>query len=161
MITLNDQVEEYAAQLRKGDIQCAYRGILKFMSELKAYLENKYPAHSISSLYIGYMDMTYFAFTPSALKDEKLKIAIVFLHEKCKFEAWLAGANRKIQAETAARLKYKDLGVYTLSPACPGVDSIIETALSEQPNFDDPIGLISRIEEKTLRFIDDILPLLQ
>lgn len=160
-MALNDDMKEYAAQLRLGHIQRAYRGILSFMSDLKGYMESKYPAYSVGSLYCGYMDMTYFAFTPPSLKDRKLKIAIVFLHETCRFDIWLAAANRKMQADTIALLTTRDLGAFRLSSVGPGVDSIIEASLVEQPDFDDAPTLKSKVEEGTLRFIDDILPLLQ
>lgn len=39
------------------------------MSDLKAYLERQYSEYSASALYFGYMDMTYFVFTPSSLKN--------------------------------------------------------------------------------------------
>ncbi len=160
-MSLNDDMKVYASQLRLGNIQRAYRGVLSFMSDLKAYMEGKYPAYSVGSLYCGYMDMTYFAFTPPSLKDRKLKIAIVFLHETCRFDIWLAAANRKTQADTIALLATRDLGAFRLSSIGPGVDSIIEASLVEQPDFNDTAALKSNIEEATLRFIGDILPFLQ
>ncbi|MFZ2378621.1 MAG: hypothetical protein WAW74_04525 [Trichococcus flocculiformis] len=88
MESINECVKEYASQLSKGHIQKAYKGILTFMSELRSYLGNKYPDYTVGSLYFGYMDMTYFAFTPADLKNKKLKIAVVYLHEKGVFEVW-------------------------------------------------------------------------
>jgi len=41
---------------------------MTFMSELRSYLESKYPDYTAGNLYFGYMDMTYFAFTPADLK---------------------------------------------------------------------------------------------
>lgn len=70
---------------------------MKFISGLKNYMENNYPEYASSALYFGYMDMTYFAFTPLELKKKNLKVAVVYLHEQNKFEAWLGGGNRKIQ----------------------------------------------------------------
>src|SRR6056297_1596371 len=99
MESLNEYIKEYKTQLSKGNIQKAYRGIMIFMSGLKTDLEKNYLDYIVSSLYFGYMDMNYFAFTPSGLKDKKLKIAIVFLHEQGRFEAWLGGSNRKVQSE--------------------------------------------------------------
>jgi len=96
MESLNEYIKKYKIQLSKGIIQKAYRGIMIFMSGLKNDLEKNYPDFIVSSLYFGYMDMTYFAFTPSDLKNKKLKIAIVFLHEQERFEAWLGGSNRKV-----------------------------------------------------------------
>ena len=67
---------------------------MTFISGLKTDLEKNYPNYVVSSLYLGYMDMTYFAFRPSDLKNKKLKIALVFLHEQGRFEAWLGGSNK-------------------------------------------------------------------
>ncbi len=92
---LDRLVREYTVQLGKGRIQRAYKGILSFLSGLGAYLKDKYPDHSLSALYPGYMDMSYFAFTPPYLRDKRLKIAVVYLHEDNRIEAWLGGVNRK------------------------------------------------------------------
>ena len=86
----------------------------------------------------------------------KLKIAIVFLHEECKFEAWLAGSNRKIQAEYIALLSHKNMGRYDLSKISPGVDSIIESLIIKQPDFDNPAELKKQIELSILEFAEDI-----
>lgn len=160
MESLNREIKEYQRQLSKGHIQKAYTGIMAFMSSLKSYLHDKYPDHFTSSLYFGYMDMTYFAFTPRHLKEKKLKIAIIFLHEPCRFDAWLAGANRKIQSKIIDQLKNQNIGDYKLSNVNPGVDSIIETVLVEQPDFDMPDMLTHQIERKTLDFIDAMTALL-
>ena len=130
------------------------------MSDLRAYLESKYPDYTASALHFGYMDMTYFAFTPSALKNIKLKIAIVFLHEECKFELWLAGNNRQIQADYIELLSHKNIGRYALSQMHPGVDSIIASLIVEQPDFDNPDELKKQIEVKTIEFAKDITSML-
>jgi len=156
MGALDDNIREYTFQLNKGIIQKAYKAIINFMSELKAYLESRHPDYNTSSIYFGYMDMTYFAFTPVNLKNNKLKIAIVFLHEECKFEVWLAGNNRKIQGEYIEMLRHKDIGRYTLSQVHPGVDSIIESSILEHPDFGDSFEMKKQIETKVIEFIEDI-----
>ncbi len=156
MHSLNQHILEYQRQLHKGDIQKAYKGIMTFMAGLKSHLKKEHPDNITSALYFGYMDMTYFAFTPPSLKAKKLKIAIVYLHEQGRFEAWLGGNNRKIQAEFIENLGEKDIGKYHLSKATPGVDSIIEAILVEEPNFDHPEELKKRIEKKTINFINDM-----
>lgn len=133
---------------------------MAFMSTLKSYLENNYPEHYISALYFGYMDMTYFAFTPPEIKNKGLKIAIVYLHEEGRFEAWLGGNNRKIQADYIEKFSTKDIDKYQLSEIGPGVDSIIESILVKEPNFDDLEGLKDQIETGTIAFIDDMILLL-
>lgn len=160
MESLNNIVQEYSKQLSKGQIQKAYRGIMSFMSGLKPHLERHYPNCSFSALYFGYMDMTYFAFTPPDLKDKKLKIAIVYLHKEGRFDIWLGGSNRKVQAAFIERLSQKDIGTYQLSQVKPGVDSIIESILVEQPDFDKLENLKTQIEIKTIEFINDMITLM-
>jgi len=161
MNSLDKFIQEYRLQLSKGYIQKAYKGIMTFMSDLKSYLEKNYPDHFTSALYFGYMDMTYFTFTPHSLKTKKLKIAIVYLHEGGRFEAWLGGNNRKIQAEVIEQLSEKALGTYRLSKPAPGVDSIIETALVDDPDFDKLEELKIQIEKNTIEFINDMTAILE
>jgi hypothetical protein len=131
------------------------------MSGLKSHLEKDYPDYYTSALYFGYMDMSYFAFTPPDLKEKKLKVAIVYLHEGGRFEAWLGGNNRKIQAEFIERLSEKTLGKYRLSKPASGVDSIIESVLVEDPDFDKLEVLKMQIEKKTIKFINDMTDILE
>ena len=161
MPSINELVQEYTQQLSKGAIQKAYRGIMAFMSDLRSDLMRKHTDFSVTGLYFGYMDMTYFAFTPADLKALKLKVAIVYLHEENSFEVWLGGANRQVQAKYIQLLGGKDLGGYSLSKVEPGVDAIIATEIIKRPDFDDADGLKNRIEESTLVFIKDMELLLR
>ena len=154
MKDINQAVEEYTGLLRTGRIRQAYRGIMSFMSGLKTRMEGRHPDLAFSALYPGYMDMTYFACTPTSLKEKGLKIAIVYLHEENRFELWLSGSNRKIQAEYISLLQTRDVGRYKLSQSMPGVDSILETRLPDQPDFDHAGELMERIERETLRFME-------
>lgn len=160
MDTLAEHIQEYRHQLSKGIIQTAYKGIMAFMSDLKSFLENDHPDCFTSALYYGYMDMTYFAFTPPVLRQKRLKIAIVYLHEQGHFEVWLGGSNRKIQAEYIDQLSCRNPGRYQLSQVHPGVDSIIESMIVDQPDFDKLEALKVLIEKKTIEFTQDMIALL-
>lgn len=160
MDSLNDAIQAYTNLLRKGQIQKAYRGILGWMADLRGDLEENHPEDMISALYTGTMDMTYFAMTPAALKGKGLKIAIVYLHQEGRFEVWLCGSNRRIQAEYLEKLGGKDLGSYALSQPGPGVDAIIANVLEEDPDFDHPEALKRQIEKRTLEFTQDVLSIL-
>lgn len=159
--TTDSPIAEYTAQLENGQIQKAYRGIMDFMGRLRTSLAGRYPDHTVSGVYPGYMDMTYFAFTPAGLKNRQLKIAVVYLHEQGRFEAWLSGANRNVQAEYIAYFTGRDTGGFRLSRVSPGVDSILECVLAEQPDFDSPGQLAALLEEKTLAFIRGVESLLE
>ena len=96
MKTLNELIEEYTHHLQQGEIQIAYKGILEFLGKLRAEFIKKYPHYDVSSIYQGYMDMSYFSLNTKSLKDKGLKIAIVYLHDKGDFEVWLSARNRDI-----------------------------------------------------------------
>ena len=104
--------------------------------------------------------MTYFDFTPPVLRERKQKTAIVYLHEHGRFDAWLVGNNRNIQAAVIDQLSQKNIGCYQLSQVHPGVDSIIETILIKQPDFDKPENLKTEIEIKTIEYIKNTINIL-
>ncbi len=160
MESLNDCIKEYTVQLQKGQIQKAYKGIMSFMSELKNDMQSKYPAYVSSALYFGYMDMTYFAFTPFTLKKRKFKIAVVYLHEENKLEVWLGGSNRRIQAEYIALLQNKDIGDYALSQMKPGLDSIVAWTLVHQPDFDQADEVKEIVERNVIAFANRMVSIL-
>ena len=61
MKTLNELIEEYTHHLQQGKIQIAYKGILEFLGKLRAEFIKKHPHYDTSSIYQGYMDMSYFS----------------------------------------------------------------------------------------------------
>jgi len=157
MESLNDYITEYQKQLEKGDIKKAYKGLMDFIMNLRIHFKNKYPDFLVSgSIYYGYMDMTYFAFTPEILNKKKLKVAIVFVHEKVRFEVWLAAKNKKIQAEYWKLFKASGWNKYHIPSTIKDVDSIIEYVLVDQPDFNDLNALTEQIEYETLKFIKDV-----
>lgn len=157
MKPFNDNVLAYTEGLKDGKIQRAYRGIMEFMSSLRSRLEVTHPDYVVSAMYAGYMDMTYFAFTPSVLKEKRLKIAIVYLHPDHRFEVWLGAINRNVQKETFRQLKGKDLLGYKVGEIKPGEDAILSSILVDHPDFDAKEMLESLIEEGTLKFIQDVV----
>ena len=77
----HEYMQEYRKQLQRGYIQEAYKGLMGYIMDLRVYFKNKYPEYSVSGIYQGYMDMTYFSFSPESIKSRKLKIAIVLIYE--------------------------------------------------------------------------------
>lgn len=156
MGSFNEYMQEYRKQLEKGCIQKAYGGLMGYIMDLRIYFKNKYPQYFVSSIYQGYMDMTYFSFSPESLKSRKLKIAIVFIHETFKFEVWLAGYNKKVQNKYWELFKEMDWHKYHISPTTKGVDSVMEHILVNDPDFSDLDNLTKQIEAGTLEFINDV-----
>ena len=157
MSLLAEFIDEYRRQLKKGTIQVAYRGLMDYIMGLRAYFEKKYPEYSVSgSIYPGYMDMTYFSFFPDSLKARGLKVGIIFIHQTFRFEVWLFGYNKKIQANYWKLFRETGFGNYRVPPTITGVDSIVESCLVENPDFGDLEVLNKRIEVGTLKFIEDV-----
>jgi hypothetical protein len=157
MKTFHEYMNEYKKQLEKGNIKKAYQGLMEYIRNLRSYLKNKYPDYSVSgSIYYGYMDMTYFSFIPESLKRQNLKIAIVFIHDTCRFEVWLAGYNRSVQTKYVRLFKESKLSKYPIAPMGSNSDFIIRHILVDDPEFSNLDMLTEQIEIRTLDFIGDI-----
>ncbi len=150
-------IPEYKKQLEKGYVKKAYKGLMEYILQLKAHFGNSYPDYFVSgSPYFGYMDMTYFSFSPQSLKSLKLRIAIVFVHETCRFEVWLAGFNKQVQTKYWKLFRKSNWNKYHLPATTKGVDSIVEYVIAEEPDFKDLNSLTQQIERGTIQFIKDI-----
>jgi len=158
MASFQKSIKEYRKQLEQGAIQEAYRGLMDYMMSLRTHFMKKYPdAVEPGSIYYGYMDMTYFSVFPKSLKERKLKVPIVFLHEEFRFEVWLSGVNRRIQDECWKLIQESKWRKYKLvSQEGPLVDSILEDILVDNPDFSDLDALTRQIEQGTIKFIQDI-----
>ena len=157
MTPLSDLMAEYRRQLERGIVQEAYRGLMAYLSSLRSHIEARHPDCAVSgSLYLGTMDMTYFSVTPRSLADRRLKVAVVFLHEAFRFEVWLAGANKQVQAAFWKRFRASGWDRYRVVPATRGVDAIVEHVLADSPDFRDLDALTERVERGTFAFIADV-----
>jgi len=157
MPSFNENMNEYRKQLEKGAVQGAYKGLMEYIMSLRTQFNKKYPDYFVSgSIYYGYMDMTYFSFFPKSLKDRKLKIAIVFIHEAFRFEAWLAGNNKQVQSKYWKLFVESDWNDYHIVSTTKGVDSIVEYIVVGNPDFSDLDTLTNQIERGTLKFIKHV-----
>lgn len=157
MENFHEAMMEYKKQMAQGTILMAYRGLMAYLMELRTQLSSRYPDYVVSgSLYTGYMDMSYFSFTPKALAEQKLKIAIVFLHESCRFEVWLAAANKQVQTQTWKLIQESGWTKYPVVASTQRADAVIEHVLVAEPDFGDLPALTGQIERGTLKFIQDV-----
>jgi hypothetical protein len=157
MESLQRAMDEYQEQLKRGKIQVAYKGLMDYVMGLRTHFKKKFPELGVSgSIYYGYMDMTYFSIFPKKLKDRKLKIALVFLHEEFRFEVWLSGVNREVQTEYWQMVKDHGWDKYKLVSPGVWVDSILEHILVGDPDFSDLDALTQQIETGTVKFIQDV-----
>jgi hypothetical protein len=156
MKTLNELIEGYTQYLQQGEIQKAYKGILEFLGKLRAEFIKKYPHYDVSSIYQGYMDMSYFSLSTKSLRDKGLKIAIVYLHEKGDFEVWLSARNRDIAKSYLSLLNSNISGDVNVFHDTDNTDAIIECTLTNTPNFEDQSSLIDTIDQGVEKFVSAI-----
>jgi len=157
MPSFQDNMNEYRKQLEKGAIQKAYQGLMEYIMGLRSSFENKYPDYYVSgSVYFGYMDMTYFSFFPESLKLRRLKAGIVFVHSKFRFEVWLFGYNKSVQARYWKLFRESGWKKCHIAPTTRGVDYIIDHVLVDNPDFSDLDALTKQLERGALKFIEDV-----
>ncbi len=153
MKSLNKLISDYTKLLQSGELQLAYKGILDFMGKLRADFIKKYQQYDVSGIYQGYMDMSYFALSTSALKEKGLKIAIVYLHDKGTFEVWLSARNRDISKSLEPLFKGIVSDGLKFFHDETNLDAVIECTLSSAPDFDNQTELIMEIEAGVERFV--------
>ena len=156
MHPIQEDMAEFRGQLRHGSIQKAYHALLLYMTGLRTHFQKKYPDYTLSGLYQGYMDMTYFALFPPSLRNCDLKVAIVFNYDAFRFEAWLTGRNRGVQRQQWELFRGSQWPEYRVVTPGRGVDSILECELAKDLDFSDRDALTSSIEMATAAFIDDV-----
>jgi DNA gyrase inhibitor GyrI/AraC-like DNA-binding protein len=160
--SLNEYKKDYKLQIEIGNIPKAYKGLMGFMKNLRTYFINNYTVdYVIGSIYSGDMTITYFPFTPKTLKEQKLKIAIVFNHQKVRFEIWLAGQNKQIQKKYWEIFKGSDWNKYHIPSTIDDGFSIVDNVLIENPNFDNLEILTEQIETRAMEFIKEIKKVLE
>lgn len=158
MKKLNNYVAAYKEQLKKGDIQEAYSGLVKYVMKLKTALsKNLLESYSFGNLFQGYMDYTYFYYSNDFLQKRKLKLGLVLNHSKMQFEVWLLGQTIPIQEKYWQFFKATKWNKgRTTKPKY----SILEAVLVENPDFNDLDLLSEQIENKLViissRIVDDI-----
>jgi hypothetical protein len=151
-----DDIKEFRRLLARRSIQRAYRALLSYMKRLRAHFENNLADCVVSDLYQGYMDITHFAVFPSLLKQHNLKVAIVLNYDAFRFEAWLAGRNRKVQRQYWELFKGRPWPKYRVVTPAAGIDSILECDLIAGFDLDEPDALTSVIATGAVAFINDI-----
>ena len=156
MGTIQEDMYILRQQLQSGSIQRAYKVLLDYMMHLRTHFKSRYPGYSISGLYQGYLDMTYFAVFPPTLKPLDLKVAIVFNYEAFRFEIWLVARNRKLQRQYWELFQGSQWPMYKVVAPASGVDAIVEFDLSGEFDFEDLDGLTAMIDKATATFISDM-----
>jgi SAM-dependent methyltransferase len=154
--TANALVQRYTAQVQQSTIPIAYSIILNVLKTLHTTLETRFPEVTATSLYQGYMDMSYVGLVTPELKSHDLKLAIVYVHATGCFELWLAARNRTIQDQYREKLRGKVKAPFQLVEKEPVVDAIVQVMLDEHPNYDDQSALVATLCDRIVGFLGDI-----
>jgi hypothetical protein len=156
MEPFHEYIPEYQKQLKRGTVKAAYQGLMQYFEALRLHFKKNYPDYFLSDLTRGNMDYTYFYFFPKSLKTRQLKIVVFFSHADFRFEVWLAGYNKTVQAKYWKIFKAADWSKYPVASTIKGVDYIVAHVLVENPDFKDLDALTKQIESGTLKFISDV-----
>lgn len=155
MKDLNHYVDIYKEQLKKGHIQEAYVGLVKYVTRLGTTLsKNLSERYWFGNLFQGYMDYTYFYYSNDLLKKRKLKMGLVLNHTKMQFEIWLLGQTIPIQEKY---WQYFKTTKWNKDRTTKPQYSILETTLIEKPNFNDLDTLSKQIEDKLILITEEII----
>lgn len=138
-------VSIHTKNLQSGLQQRAYRLILSFFSDLQTQLQLCHPDAKVTSLYPGYLDMSYIAVVPKEFEQRGLKFAVVYIHRENAFEFWLAARNRALQDSWREKLRGKVQEPYLLVEKGKGVDAIVTAGLLGKPSFNDQTMLIKEL----------------
>jgi hypothetical protein len=160
MVPLGDDLAKLQSQLDEGALQRAYGSIIGYMSQLRSYFATRDGDRSVSALYQGCFDMTYFALFPRPLKSRGLKLAIVFDYESFAFEVWLAARNRDLQRQYWQLLRDNGWSGHRLVEPAAGIDAIVERDVAAGTSLAAPDVLTSRIEAAAQELLDDLLSFL-
>lgn len=153
--SLQFSIRQYQAALDDGHVQRAFRAIMGFMLNLRTQFIHNYPSgYASSGLHPGYMDITYFPFTPMTLKQQKLKVAIVFNHEELQFEVWLTGQNKALHKKYWDIFRASDWPKDNIAPTPEHM--ILREVVVPTPDFDEPQLLMNEIESRTMTFIQEV-----
>ncbi|GAB1263840.1 DUF7000 family protein [Aurantivibrio infirmus] len=157
MTEFSEAMTAYKKQMAKGKLPIAYKGLMEYLMGLRTQLKNSHPDFYVSgNFYQGYMDMTYFSFTPNSFRKRKLRIAIVFVHSTCEFKIWLGGINKKVQTEYWKLFRSRKWNKYSIPETLEGLEFIIESKPIPNPDFSNLAKLSKQIEKQTLTFSRDI-----
>jgi hypothetical protein len=159
---LRQDLEELHLLLEEGALRRAYVAIVSYMSGLRNVLATAHKDWSITGLYQGYFDMTYFAVVTPSLKARDLKLALVFDYTAFRFEVWLAARNRTVQRRYWELLRNSEWSPESLVEPAVGVDAIVVAFVGGGLDLDGPEALTAsfqRVAERLSSEIEEFLDL--
>lgn len=148
------EIREYAQILRSTNLQRDYQAFLSFFRQLRAHLEQEFPAFQFSgAIAENGMDYAYFAFTNASWKREGLKFVVAFVHRTFTLELWLSGVNRETQVRW--HRQWQETGTaYELSPDPNRFDYILRKVVLTEEDFAGEDAVLAAIDGRVRQFLD-------
>jgi hypothetical protein len=153
---LDDDLRDLREQLGNGSIQKAYTAIIAWMSRLRTDFAKDRGEWTVSGLYQGQFDMTYFALSPPALKSRDLKLAVVFDYSSFRFEVWLSARNRTVQRRYWKLLRSSGWSWCRLVEPAVGVDAIVVCDVADGLELGDPAALAATVAAAVARLLGEL-----
>ncbi len=98
--------DSYRTLLQSTDLQRAYQEFIRWFRYLRSQLERQMPDFRFQNgISENAMDYAYFSFFSQMLKENNLKLVVVFVHKSFQLEVWLSGTNRSAQCRWADRMR--------------------------------------------------------
>ncbi|MDO6438876.1 hypothetical protein Q4534_15740 [Cyclobacterium sp. 1_MG-2023] len=154
MESMDGSFSYYQKLIQAGDIARVYKSLIAYMLSLRTYFKINHQEFIVGSFYQGAMDFTYFSLSTKELKAKKLKLVIIFNHQKASFEIWLAGQNKQVQKQYLALMDEKELGAHYRASTHP--HSILEWEVLKNPNFNDLDTVTTKMEQSVKVFLQDL-----
>lgn len=156
---LNARIPAYKSAFSSGELQRTYQDLVGVVQNLRTELSKRYETEfSVAAVLHGYIDFTYFYLQNEYLKSKKLKLGLVFNHQKANFELWLLGQTKDVQVQYWKMLR----GAKWVNPEAMPTYSIFETPLLlDAPDFDDAAKLTETVCSRFDALLQEILELLK
>ncbi|GAA0360370.1 hypothetical protein GCM10009092_25730 [Bowmanella denitrificans] len=140
--SLSARIPAYKLHFASGELQRTYQDLVSVVQGLRTEFYNKYKGQfTVAKVLHGYIDFTYFYLQNDYLKKHKLKLAIVFNHQRVQFELWLLGQTKDVQISYWKKLQ----GVKWVNKDAMPEWSIFEILMLADPDFDDTKALSESI----------------
>lgn len=148
---------EYKELLQTTRLIACYQEFIRLFRWVRIELEKRMPEYKFQgSITENGMDFSYFQFTSPRLKENGLKVAVVFVHRDFQFQVWVSGFNRRHQAHYYNAWK-EHLLPFELTSSPTQTDYILRAPLREPANLSDGAALLDQIQnlaENLLQFVE-------
>lgn len=145
-----DLLNAYKRLLQTTNLKEGYQEFVALFRYLRIELEKQLPAYQFQGKIVeNGMDYSYFQFADEKLKQQGLKIVVVFVHRDFQFEVWLSRVNRKVQCQYHHLWQQSPIA-FELASNPSRQDYIFRVPLSEELDLSDGDGVVLEIKKTVL-----------